>query len=289
MRLPRTEKREKLMPKYVPLNVKEHGSKRWRKVPSFAFAAGQSVVPVLLEELPHVIPTMPLAFLQNPAESASSRYDLVAVLSATPGVNLYITPDGRWLGGYRPAAFRGHPFRLLKDNAAEPRHILCFDEESGLLTEPNEPDSQPFFVEDGKPAPGVEKVLQFLKLQEQGRAATQHAVDLLAQHALVEPWTLNIKNPQGESVPVSGLFRINEAALKALDAQALKALQDGNALSLAYAQLYSQHRLSSFTRLYDLRQKLKESDQAKKDSQVEDLSVEALFGHTDDDIIRFNS
>jgi len=118
---------------------------------------------------------------------------------------------------------------------------------------------------------------------------TQHAVDLLAEHELIEAWPLNIQNAEGESQPVSGLFRIKEAALKGVTADALKTLQEGNALSLAYAQLFSQHRLKSFSRLYDLRKKLLESKKNKPNGKPEEISIDEIFGETNDDLIRFNS
>lgn len=254
------------MPKYVPVNYATFASRGWRKVPSYAFAARQSVVPVVLEELPHVLPITPLAFVQQPEESGESGYQLVAVMSPAPQLNLFVAPDGRWLGGYVPAAFRAYPFRLIEVKADDTSHVLCFDEESGLLTQAGAPGSEPFFV-DGSPTAVVEKIMQFLTAQQQGRALAQQAVALLAEHGVIEPWALNIKISEADTLPVAGLFRINEAALKALDGAALKALQEGNALSLAYAQLYSQQRLGNFDRLYQLRQQLLQSTSENQEPQ----------------------
>jgi hypothetical protein len=73
----------------------------------------------------------------------------VALQGLENGKNLFVAPDGRWLGGYIPAALRGYPFKVLQDNSEPPRHFLCFDEESDLLVDATEPNSQPFFKEDG--------------------------------------------------------------------------------------------------------------------------------------------
>lgn len=277
------------MSKYVPLNPEKFATKGWRKVPSYAFSAKHSFVPVQLEELPHVLPTTPLAFVQLPQqESSQPKYELVAVLSPSPQLNLYVAPDGRWLGGYVPAAFRGYPFRLFEVSGEKSGHILCFDEESGLLSDAVTADSQPFYV-NGELAPIVNNVLKFLALQEQGRAVVQRAVGLLNEHGLIEPWVFNIKVSGGDPLPVKGFFRINEKALKALDGSALKALQDGNALSVAYAQLYSQHRLSSFDRLYEVRQKMLENQRSREKEKEEKPSIDSLFGDSASDVIRFNS
>jgi len=60
------------MTHYTPLTKTKHANKGWRKAESLAFAAEQSAVPVLLDELPHVTPTLPLAFLQHETDDGSS-------------------------------------------------------------------------------------------------------------------------------------------------------------------------------------------------------------------------
>lgn len=269
------------MSQYFALNKTAHHAHGWRKAPSLSFAAGQSVVAVQLEELPHLIPTLPLAFLPHPANDGVQRFQLVALLSLTPGLNLYLTPDGRWMGGYVPAAFRGHPFRLLPAQDSG-RLRLCFDKDSGLLTEQPELDGQPFFDADGRLAQPLQNVLSFLELCEKGRVATQQAVDLLSAHGLLAPWPVRVGTGDGEQSTVSALYRVDEGALRKLDAAALKALQQGNALSLAYAHLLSQHRLQAFTKLYELHKRLEDSQRPLGVDEVD-----GLF-NGQDDTLRFN-
>jgi hypothetical protein len=57
----------------------------------------------------------------------------VAVQGLAPGQNLFVAPDGRWLAAYTPAAYRGYPFQLA--HAENGQQVLCFDEESGLITD----------------------------------------------------------------------------------------------------------------------------------------------------------
>lgn len=269
------------MSQYFALNKTAHHAHGWRKAPSLSFAAGQSVVAVQLEELPHLIPTLPLAFLPHPANDGVQRFQLVALLSLTPGLNLYLTPDGRWMGGYVPAAFRGHPFRVLPDQRSG-RSLLCFDADSGLLTEQPELDGQPFFDADGRLTPPLQAVLKFLRLCEQGRRATQQAVDLLSAQGLIVPWPVRMNQGDTDTTPVSGLYRVDESALRKLAAPALKAMQDGNALALAYAQLLSQHRLSHFGKLYALSAKLQRPDAAPAEQDID-----ALLGDLDE-TLKFN-
>lgn len=269
------------MPHYIPLTKTEHASKGWRKAESLAFASEQSAVPVLLDELPHLIPTMPLAFLQRTTDDGSSRYELVALLSVTPKLNLFVAPNGRWLGGYIPAEFRGYPFRLLRNPSSDQR-VLCFDRDSGLLSEQPEADGEAFFDTEDQLSPAMQQVLSFLKQCEHSRQLSQNAVDALTQHGLITPWPIKLNTGEADPSTVKGLFRIDEAALRNLSGEALKTLSDTNALTLAYAQLLSQHRLNGLSKLYDLHARAKQAEASLSASDVE-----GVFG-AQDDTLKFN-
>ena len=265
---------------YIPLNTTTHSGKGWRKADSLQHASGQSVLPVILDELPHCTPTMPLALVPRTTDNQEA-FDLVALTSLTPGLNLFLAPNGRWLGGYVPACLRGYPFRMLPDPASK-RMLLCFDQDSGLMTEQATESSEPFFKDSGELSDTLKRITQFLQKCEQGRQATRKAVDLLAKHQLIEEWPLHVKGQEHEKQRIQGIYRINEAALRALSADALKELQDGNALPLAYAQMMSQHRISGLARLYELHAKLQQADNAMSEEQVES------YFEGKDDTLSFN-
>ena len=48
--------------------------------------------------------------------------------------DVLVAPDGRWLGGYVPACFRRHPFRLVPKQGTD-QTVLCVDTDSGLVVE----------------------------------------------------------------------------------------------------------------------------------------------------------
>src|SRR3954447_13904434 len=97
------------MPRLVAVSRERHGQKKWLRFKGYAFAAANAVAPIVGAELaraPAIL--MPSAFLQH-----SGRYMLVSVLSATPGRNMFVGSDGRWLGPYVPACFRLYPFCMV--------------------------------------------------------------------------------------------------------------------------------------------------------------------------------
>ena len=99
-------------------------------------------------------------------------------------------------------------------------------------------------------------MLELLSQVERSRMATQAAVDALAAAGLIQPWPLNIQ--QGEqNVPVTGLYRIDEAALNALENEAFLTLRRSGALLVAYAQLLSMNQLAVLQRLIQIQAKLK--------------------------------
>ncbi|MDV7395813.1 SapC family protein, partial [Arthrospira platensis SPKY1] len=114
------------MPRYEPVAASTHATQRWQRYSSHAFAATDAVAPLVVQELPKACMHLAIAFIPQ-----GEHFTPVAVLGLQPGQNLFVTPDGRWLGGYTPAAYRGHPFALA--NTPNGQQVLCVDADSGLL------------------------------------------------------------------------------------------------------------------------------------------------------------
>lgn len=272
------------MSTYVPLSRQQHQYSGVRPQSQFPFAKQQAVVPVLAEEVPHLLPTMSLAFIQSTSKSTGS-FSLVGLQSFLPDDNLYLHPDGRWLGGYQPAAYRGHPFKLIAEESSD-RLVLCVDTDSLAFHESCEEGDLQLFDAKGEPSQQVKNTLSFLQQVHQGQQMTARAVQQLAEAELLEPWLLNIQMSQGDNAlgqtKLEGLFRINESSLKQLGGDQLQLLASSGALSLAYAQLLSTHRLSGLARLYDLRQKIQQ--QLAPQSEV---NLDQVFGEANDDVFKF--
>ncbi len=100
------------MPELTVVSRERHAGKAWRHYTSYSFTADDAVLPLAASELVQAVMGMPVAFVQQ-----DGRYVLMAVLSLTPGRNLFVAPDGRWLGEYVPMVLRGYPFRLLRPEA----------------------------------------------------------------------------------------------------------------------------------------------------------------------------
>ncbi len=238
------------MARFIALDKTANRPHGWTPASSYAFSATTTVTPVLLEEVPHAVPSLPLVF--TPQEQAGS-FELMALLSLQPDLNLMTTPDGRWLGSYVPASLRRYPFKLVQQGKA---NLVCFDIDSGLLREDPGAGDRRFFDEQGEPSADLARTISFLEKCELSRQNTQRAVDALAKYELIQPWEVKVDKGNGVIQAVQGLYRIDEQALAALNGRALSDLKKRNALMLAYGHLLSQHRVANFAKLYELREKL---------------------------------
>ena len=91
---------------------------------------------------------------------------------------------------------------------------LCVDEESALVVERSAAGEE-FFDAEGNLSPALKPVFDALMHVERSRRVTDLAVAALAQAGVIRPWPIKLKTDQGEQA-ISGLHRIDEAALRAL-------------------------------------------------------------------------
>lgn len=242
-------------------------------------ALEKAVVPVVAEELAQVVPTMPLAFV---SQGKGKAYELVALQSLQPGVNVYVHTNGRWIGGYRPAWYRTHPFMAVRDESGS-RRVVCVDTDAEAFQLDAGPDAVRLFDADGEPTAKTRELLVFLEKLEQSRETTQVLVNQLAEAGLIVPWEISAKDPQGEGgYDVQGAYHIDEPAMRELPPETASKLLKSGALSVAYTQLLSEHRLQGLVRLYELRAEAK-----KQAGPAEDVDLEALFADDDDDNLTF--
>lgn len=271
------------MPNWVALSRQRHQKAGWQKCTNHSFAAQDHVVPVLVQELSKFLMGNVLVFVP-----AGEQFLLVSLQSLTPNENWYVGPKGKWMGGYLPAAYRGHPFRLLSANGvASQNKMLCADADSGLWNDECQLDQRPVFDESGELSEELNKTLEFLKQCEDNRVATQERVDQLNDAGLIIPWNIKWQAKQDDEVKqIAGLYRIDEVKLKSLAPETLKALTESGALALVYAQLFSMHSLHVLKMFGQARLNVEEKMQEKTEQGAENVDLDQLFGG-DEDVFKF--
>jgi hypothetical protein len=258
------------MARFVAVSREAHAEKVWRRFANTQFAARDALAPIVLAEVVHVGSWMPIVFIEE-----AGRYGLTAMMSPMPGHNLFVGPDGEWLGGYKPSSLRSHPFRLVR---REEQMTLCIDEDSGVIGGADEA-GEPFFAADGKPSQSISTIMEFLGQMEASRVATDLATASLAAAGVIEPWPLEVQ-VNGKKAPTKGLHRINESALNQLDDEAFLKLRRTSALRLAYAQIMSVGQIARFAQLMRLRQQL---------AQTPKITPEGIFGMGSSGLVQFDN
>lgn len=245
-----------------------HGNKGWKRFQGYQFALGTTVVQLSAPEVAKAAVSMPLAFME-----VKENFSLVAVCGLNAQQNLFIAPDGRWVGAHVPAVFRGYPFKLARTGAGDDLS-LCIDTASGLLVERDK--GEPFYNEDGTPSEAVRKVMEFLIQTTGGQEAVNRAATALSQHGVLEPWPIKISDGEQER-DVNGLLRVNERAFNALGDEAFLALRKVGGLQVAYAQLLSSGNINILGRLAQTHQAIREKhalSEAKQKSLFQATSAD---------------
>jgi hypothetical protein len=234
-----------------PVSKSRHAHKGWRRYDSYGFAARDTSAPLVVAEFSKACLAFPIAFVK-----VDDSYAPVALLGLAQGKNVFVGSEGHWAGGYVPAAYRGYPFKLGQTQGGQ--RFLCVDEESSLLVDADRFSGafERFFDEEGNPTMATKQILGFLSQVEDNRASTIEVCDLLEVHKLIEPWNITLKTAAGEQ-NVEGLYRVNEAAVRALKSKAVTALHKENALLAAYCQVLSMQTFPILGQLMEAHAKAK--------------------------------
>ncbi|WP_229218041.1 SapC family protein [Rugamonas apoptosis] len=227
------------MPSVHAVSYDRHAGQRWRLRAHFGFAAEDALVTLATDELPNLAMMLPVCLVRQ-----EGGFVPAAMLGLRPGENLMVDNAGRWLGKFVPAAFKSYPFLL--GTSADGQRLLCIDEDAGLADD--DEAGEPFFVAPGQPSPALAGILEVLRGGEQSRAVTVAVCALLDQHGLIQPWHIALPSPTGTR-HITDLFRIDEAALGRLPAEALAELSRAGALAVAYCQLLSVQHVATLREL----------------------------------------
>lgn len=205
------------------------------------FARDSRIVPLSYQEIVVAAWHYPIIFLHD---AASGQHNAAALLGLAQERNAF-SGDGGWdSGAYVPAYVRRYPFcmaTVVRGDKPQPDLMVCV--ESECASSDAFEHATRLFREDGQPTAQWQAIEAFLKEYETdlaiGRAFTARLVEL----DLLEPFTANIARPNGEApFSVSGMLRVNEARLSALDAQTIASLHQNGFLSRIYVHLFSLQR-----------------------------------------------
>ena len=161
----------------------------------------------------------------------------LALMGLNEGVNVFIGDDGKPLNPiYIPAYVRRYPYMLARIDATKDELTLCFDSESGLVTEDGD---RPLFDGD-QPSETLTQVLKFCEEFEIAAQRTQAFVKELQALDILIDGEVAIQ-PEGATQPFlyRGFQMVDEQKLKDLDAETVHKLNQNGILPLIMAHLFS--------------------------------------------------
>lgn len=243
----------------VALSHQAHADKRFRPLSNFHFAKGQILIPIAGNELTHIAGRLPIALI----DSAQEGLRPMALMGIDGETNLLVTPDGRWLQDYVPAAIRRYPFVLARKADQDSQPVVGIDEAADALSDT---EGDPLFTDAGDPGERLAGIMELLRQLDLGSRALAQAAQSLEAVGVVEEWTPTLQIG-GEPRRLAGLKRVSETALNELDDAAFARLREGGAIALAYAQILSMAQLPRLVRLAEARHKAAERAASRGNGQ----------------------
>jgi hypothetical protein len=216
------------------------------KVPEFC--ASTNAMPISFSEFRVAAHDYPLVFASG---DTGQTFAAVAVVGLANGENLFAR-DGAWVPDlYVPAYVRRYPFcmaRVTLEKKEQSNRLICVEKD--YIAESGEK----LFDAKGEPGEKWQNIERLLREYEADLERTREMCAILADYALLEPFTLQATEANGVPVNLSGMYRVKEEKLEHLNAAQHKNLFKKGITGRVYAHLLS---LDNFGRLIALRNKLK--------------------------------
>jgi len=202
-------------------------------------------IPVSYTEFPIASRDYPVIFISG---DEGKSYAPMLVLGLAAQQNLFVLWDDTWdRRVYLPAYVRRFPFcmtRVMVDGKEAPERVACV--EKIAINDKGEK----LFDDKGEALPEWQQREKLLFEFEADLGRTDEMCKLLAQHQLLEPFTMQATPNNGEPLQLTGMYRVSEEKLAQLDGAVMKDLAAKGVLGRIYAHLIS---LDNFRRLLDRR------------------------------------
>lgn len=204
------------------------------------FAPVTNAIPVSYSEFAVAAHDYPIVFTSS---DEGKTYAAVVVLGLSRGENLFVR-DGRWEPNtYLPAYVRRYPFcmsRVRMNDVEQQQRLICV--EKSYLAD----DGEKLFDAEGKPLERWAPIEKLLNEYEADLERTREMCAILADYALMEPFSLQASVAGGAPFTLSGMARVDEKKLEFLNAAQMKNLFKKGIMGRIYAHLIS---LDNFQRL----------------------------------------
>jgi len=204
------------------------------------FCTRTNAMPLSFSELGMACRDYPLAFTSS---DGGRSFAAVAVLGLAGNENLFVA-GGKWdENTYLPAYVRRYPFcmsRVTLDSVEQADRLVCV--EKSFLAD----DGERMFDDAGAPLERWRPIDKLLNEYEADLERGKEMCAILADYALLEPFTLQAVLNAGGAMNLGGMYRVEEKKLEFLNAAQHKNLIKKGIMGRIYAHLLS---VDNFARL----------------------------------------
>lgn len=217
------------MPDHAILTAEAHRELRVREEHGPELGDAVMCCVTFPDEFRRVQETYPILFRRNPERDA---FTALAMFGFEDGENLFLDRD-RWDADYRPLAIAIQPFLIGHPESGAGAGQVHVDLASPRIAAG---EGVRVFDADGRPTPYLEAIVDKLGELDAGHRGAAGFFAALDRHRLLEPLALEITLDDGAINRLVGFHMIDEARLRALDADALGALHaDGHLMPVFMA------------------------------------------------------
>ena len=204
------------------------------------FVRDTNAIPLSYTEFGVACRDYPIVFTST---DGGKTFAAIAVLGVAGGENLYLS-SGRWdESAYLPAYIRRYPFcmaRVTLNSVEQADRLICVEKE--YLAE----EGERMFDDSGAPLPRWQPIEKLLNEYEADLERSGEMCAILADYALLEPFTLQATLKSGGAMNLGGMYRVEEKKLEFLNAAQHRNLMRKGIMGRIYAHLIS---LENFARL----------------------------------------
>ena len=224
----------------APLSSTLHSKFKVRSADRAPYLAKVNAIPLTIDEFISAQRHYPIVF------SAGENPVPLALMGLNDGVNVFINDEGLPINPvYIPAYVRRYPYLLARLDERAEELSLCFDPDSGLLTENGD---GPALFDGEKPSEALNTILKFCEDFEIAAQRTSAFVKELVEMDLLIDGEVTIQ-PEGSDQPFvyRGFRMVDENKLREMNGDQLRKINQNGILALIIAHLFS---LSSIRELF---------------------------------------
>jgi hypothetical protein len=200
-----------------------------------------NAIPISYTEFAPAARDYPVVFTSG---DGGKTYAPVAVLGMNAGENLFSAADAWAQDVYVPAYARRYPFCLAKvkmQDVEQQDRLICVEK-----TYVEGAEGEALFDDQGEPLAKWRDLQRLLVEYEADLERGRELCSILADYALLQPFSMQATLNQGEKMQLTGMHRVDETKIEHLNASQFKNLAKKGVLGRIYAHLLS---LENFARL----------------------------------------